>query len=141
MDARRALARRWFSEVINERNLDVIADIYAADYVHHGPGGAEMRGLETVRAFAASIAFVLSYKAVSDVAELAGGEALATAVTFVPAVAHLFPRDPELRETLGRSVGSSLASAHRELARFLANLPQEDQAVIVRDLWVEALIE
>ncbi len=55
-EATKALARRWFEEVINQRNLDAISDIYAADYVHHGPEeGAEMRGLETVRRFAASI--------------------------------------------------------------------------------------
>ena len=54
-EAAKALARRWFDEVINQRNLEVIGEIYAADYVHHGPAGAEIRGLETVRAFAASI--------------------------------------------------------------------------------------
>lgn len=50
-----ALARIWFEEVINHRNLDVIAEHYAEDYVHHGPEGAEIRGIEAVRAFAASI--------------------------------------------------------------------------------------
>jgi len=54
-EADKALARRWFDEVINQRNLDAIGEIYAADYVHHGPEGAEIRGPETVRAFAASI--------------------------------------------------------------------------------------
>lgn len=54
-EAAKVIARRWFDEVINQRDLDAIADIYAADYVHHGPQGAEMRGLDTVRAFAASI--------------------------------------------------------------------------------------
>ncbi len=51
----KAIARRWFDEVINQRNVDVIAEIYSADYVHHGPEGAEIRGLETVRRHAASI--------------------------------------------------------------------------------------
>lgn len=55
IEAAKAIARRWFDEVINQRDLDAIADIYAADYVHHGPEGAEMRGLETVREIAASI--------------------------------------------------------------------------------------
>lgn len=55
IEAAKVIARRWFDEVINQRDLDAIADIYAADDVHHGPQGAEMRGLETVRAFAASI--------------------------------------------------------------------------------------
>lgn len=54
-EARKALARRWFDEVINERNLDAIDEAYAADYVHHGPEGAEIRGLDEVRAFAAAI--------------------------------------------------------------------------------------
>lgn len=38
-EANKAIARRWFDEVINQRNLNAIADIYAADYVHHGPEG------------------------------------------------------------------------------------------------------
>lgn len=53
--AAKTLARRWFDEVINQRNLEAIGEIYATDYVHHGPAGAEVRGLETVRVIAASI--------------------------------------------------------------------------------------
>lgn len=53
--AAKALARRWFDEVINQRNLDAIGEIYATDYVHHGPAGAEIQGLETMRAIAGSI--------------------------------------------------------------------------------------
>ncbi|MCA9753437.1 MAG: ester cyclase [Gemmatimonadetes bacterium] len=55
MEAGKALARRWFDDVINQRNLDAISEIYSADYVHHGPAGAEIRGPENVRAFAAAI--------------------------------------------------------------------------------------
>ncbi|MCG6962353.1 MAG: ester cyclase [Acidobacteria bacterium] len=54
-DAAKAVARRWFDEVINGRNLDAIPQIYAADYVYHGPGGLELTGLDKVRAFAAAI--------------------------------------------------------------------------------------
>ena len=54
-EAAKAIARRWFEEVINQRNVDVIPDIYAADYVHYGPEAAEIRGLETVQRFAAAI--------------------------------------------------------------------------------------
>jgi predicted ester cyclase len=53
--ANAALARRWFDEVINQRNLDALPEIYAADYAYHGQGGLEMRGLEQVRGFAAAI--------------------------------------------------------------------------------------
>lgn len=55
LEANKALARRWFDEVINGRNLDAITDIYAADYQYHGPEGLEISGLESVRKFAASI--------------------------------------------------------------------------------------
>ena len=51
----KALARRWFEEIINDRNLDAVPDIYAADYVWHGPEGQVIRGLEEVKAFAAAI--------------------------------------------------------------------------------------
>ena len=55
VEAKKALARRWFDEVVNERNLDAIADIYAADYAYHGQEGLELRGLQALRRFAASI--------------------------------------------------------------------------------------
>ena len=55
LEANKALARRWFDEVINGRNLDAIADIYSPDYRYHGPEGMEMKGLEALRKFAASI--------------------------------------------------------------------------------------
>lgn len=55
IEANKALARVWFDEVINHRNLNAIAETYAADYVHHGPEGAEMRGREAARAFAAAL--------------------------------------------------------------------------------------
>jgi len=54
-EANKALARRWFDEVINERNLDALPEIYAADYAYHGAGGFELRGLAPLRGFAASI--------------------------------------------------------------------------------------
>lgn len=52
LEANKALARRWFEEVINQRNLDAIADIYSADYQYHGPEGMEIHGLEVIRKFA-----------------------------------------------------------------------------------------
>lgn len=54
-EAHKAIARRWFEEVINDRNLDAIFDIYATDYVYHGPEQMELRGPDEVREFAASI--------------------------------------------------------------------------------------
>jgi len=53
--AEKAVARRWFDKVINQRNLNAIDDIYAVDYVHHGPGGVDMCDLEVIKSFAAKI--------------------------------------------------------------------------------------
>ena len=55
LEDNKALARRWFDEVINQRNLDAIEDIYSSDYRYHGPEGQEMQGLRTAREFAASV--------------------------------------------------------------------------------------
>lgn len=55
LEANKALARRWFEEVINQRNLDAIDDIYSADYHYHGPEGFELRGSQAAREYAASI--------------------------------------------------------------------------------------
>ncbi len=54
-EAAKAVARRWFTEVINGRDLDAVADIYADDYVYHGAGGLTLRGPAAVREFAAAI--------------------------------------------------------------------------------------
>ncbi len=55
LEVNKALARRWFDEVINQRNLEAIEDIYLPEYRHHGPEGQEVQGLRAVREFAASI--------------------------------------------------------------------------------------
>lgn len=55
VDEPKAIARRWFEDVINRRNLDAIAEIYAPDYVHHGAEESEMRGPEAVHVLAAAI--------------------------------------------------------------------------------------
>ncbi|MCA9726432.1 MAG: ester cyclase [Candidatus Eisenbacteria bacterium] len=80
-EAAKALARRWFEEVINQRNLDAIADIYAIDYVHYGPDGAEIRGLETVRAFAGSILAACDDRRALVLQQVAEGDLVVTRFT------------------------------------------------------------
>jgi steroid delta-isomerase-like uncharacterized protein len=48
----KALARRWAEEVMNQRNLDAVDEIYASDFVGHDPAMPEdMRGVEGAREF------------------------------------------------------------------------------------------
>ncbi len=42
----KALVRREYEEVWNQGNLDVIDEIYAADFVGHMPGSPDIHGLE-----------------------------------------------------------------------------------------------
>ncbi|MEZ5066247.1 MAG: ester cyclase [bacterium] len=78
MDARERLARRWFDEVINERDLDAITEIYSSDYVHHGPAGAEIRGLENVRDFAAAILAASDDRRATVLQQVAEGDLVVT---------------------------------------------------------------
>ncbi len=77
-DERKAIARKWFEEVINRRNLDAIPEIYTPDYVHHGSDGSQMRGLEAVRAFAAAILAASEDRHASVVQQVAEGDLVAT---------------------------------------------------------------
>jgi steroid delta-isomerase-like uncharacterized protein len=48
----KALARRWAEEVMNQRNLDAVDEIYASDFVGHDPTMPEdVRGVEGIREF------------------------------------------------------------------------------------------
>ena len=43
-----ALIRRVL-ELINQRELDAAFELYAEDYIYHGPGGQELRGRDGIR--------------------------------------------------------------------------------------------
>jgi steroid delta-isomerase-like uncharacterized protein len=48
----KALARRWAEDVMNQRNLDALDEIYTPDFVDHDPAMPEdVRGLEGAREF------------------------------------------------------------------------------------------
>lgn len=52
-EATRALARRWFDEVINARRPEAVDEIFAPEYAHHGGHG--VLGREDVKQFAAEL--------------------------------------------------------------------------------------
>ena len=45
----KALERWFLEELYNKRNLAVLDEVIATDYVYHGPGGQELKGLEVVK--------------------------------------------------------------------------------------------
>jgi predicted ester cyclase len=76
----KAIARRWFDEVINGRDLDAIDSIYTTDYVHHTPGGRDFGRDESKRVAAAILeAFAERRATVED--QLAEGDRVATRFT------------------------------------------------------------
>jgi hypothetical protein len=88
--------------------------------------------------------WVLAYRALEVLDRTVGPEALATAVAFVPSLADLIPRNAELRAKLGRDIGSSLAAGEHAdvlyaVVRRIAALSPEEQAVVIHDLWMEAM--
>ncbi len=48
VEENKALIRRVL-EMINARELDAAFELYATDYVYHGPGGQELRGRDGIR--------------------------------------------------------------------------------------------
>jgi predicted ester cyclase len=48
MSEQQALVERMFNEIINAGNLDVADELFASDFVDHGPMG-EMRGLDAFK--------------------------------------------------------------------------------------------
>ncbi len=44
----KALVRQVL-KLIDERNLDEAFELYALDYIYHGPGGLELRGRDSIR--------------------------------------------------------------------------------------------
>jgi predicted ester cyclase len=77
-DERKRIARSWYEDVINGRNLDAIADIYAPDYVHHGPEGSEMHGIEAVRELATAILAAFADRHADVIQQVAEGNLVAT---------------------------------------------------------------
>ena len=46
-------------DLINDRQLDAAFELYAEDYIYHGPGGAELRGRDEIRGL--WVAFLTGY--------------------------------------------------------------------------------
>jgi len=51
LDKNKAITSRFWEEVFNGRNLDLIANLVTEDYVFHGSAGKEVRGREGLKQF------------------------------------------------------------------------------------------
>ncbi len=49
----KAIVHRIWEEVINKGNLNIADELFATSYVHHGPGGREIKGPEGFKQFIA----------------------------------------------------------------------------------------
>ena len=47
--------RRYIEEVYNKGNVSLLDEFLTADYVYHGPGGVEIKGIEGMKKFAAGL--------------------------------------------------------------------------------------
>ncbi len=48
------IARRWYEDLFNRRDMTALHDIVAADFIAHAPGGITLRGPDAVKAALAS---------------------------------------------------------------------------------------
>jgi len=74
---RKAIARRWFDEVINQRRIDVVDQLYTPTYVHHGTGGRDI-GRDEVRPVAQHLLDASADRRATVLDQLEEGDRVAT---------------------------------------------------------------
>ena len=77
----KAIARTWFEQVINQRNPDALDSAYAVDYIHHGPEGIDMRGLDAARGFASKLLAASNDRQATVEQQVAEGDLVVTRFT------------------------------------------------------------
>jgi steroid delta-isomerase-like uncharacterized protein len=77
----KALAKRVWDEMFNQRNIAVIDELFASDYVFHGPQGQELKGTENLKKFLSQFleAFPDLHLKINDL--VAEGDKVASRVT------------------------------------------------------------
>lgn len=73
----KAIARTWF-RVLNDHDLDLIDHAYADDYVHRGPGGMEVRGVDHARQIAAMLIAAVPDRVATVIEQVAEGDVVVT---------------------------------------------------------------
>ena len=47
----KAIAKRAWEEIFNQKDLAVVNELFSSDYIYHGPQGHEIRGAESLKQF------------------------------------------------------------------------------------------
>ncbi|MEZ5963124.1 MAG: ester cyclase [Planctomycetota bacterium] len=103
-----ALARVWFDEVINRRNVDAIDGCYADNYLHHGPNGATIRGIAAAREFAGRILAASADRRATVERQVAAGNFVVTHFTSRGRMTGPFlGREPTGKEWVTEGIGIS----------------------------------
>jgi steroid delta-isomerase-like uncharacterized protein len=75
----KALARRWAEDVMNQRNLDALDEIYTSNFVNHDPAMPEdVRGVEGAREFYSMYQNAFPDAQITIEGQLAEGDMVAT---------------------------------------------------------------
>lgn len=80
-EANKTLVRRYVEEVVNRRDLPVIAELFADDFVGHLADGGQMRGLEGMTAFVQRVLALLPDLRITVEALVAEGDQVAAHLT------------------------------------------------------------
>ena len=51
IEENKAVMQRIFKEILNEGKIEIANEVVAEDYVYHGPGGYEFKGIEGFKKF------------------------------------------------------------------------------------------
>ena len=54
-EANKALARRVYEEIVNQQNLDIVDEVFAAEHVEHMPPNPDIQGSEGMKEFFAGL--------------------------------------------------------------------------------------
>jgi predicted SnoaL-like aldol condensation-catalyzing enzyme len=120
LEQNKAIARRWFDEVINARRVDAIDEIYAPQYVHHFPGGRDMDRVQA-RAFATAILAAFPDRVTEIEDQVAEGDRVVT---------RFISRGTQHREFMGRPPGGETTTVGICISRIEDGRVAEDWEII-----------
>jgi predicted ester cyclase len=78
LEANKALARTWFDEVINGRNLAAIDRVYSEDYIYRGLDGSLVGGRDEAKQIAEALVAAVPDRVATVITQLAEDDLVTT---------------------------------------------------------------